>query len=54
MNPRGDEGASQVRCEEPEEWFRGRHATHAAPRVVDFVPELPRTPSEKMRRAWSR
>lgn len=32
------------------EWVRARLATHAAPQVVDFVQELPRTASGKMRR----
>ncbi|MFD6952120.1 AMP-dependent synthetase [Nocardiopsis sp. TSRI0078] len=38
-------------AEELKEWVRARIAEHAAPRVVDFVDELPRTASGKMRRA---
>ncbi|WP_116246948.1 AMP-binding protein [Nocardiopsis sp. FIRDI 009] len=44
------EGTDEL-AEELKEWVRSRYATHAAPRVVDFVPELPRTASGKMRRA---
>ncbi|WP_306370136.1 AMP-binding protein [Nocardiopsis sp. CC223A] len=36
---------------ELKEWVGTRFATHAAPDVVDFVPELPRTASGKMRRS---
>lgn len=32
-------------------WVAERFATHAAPERIDFVPELPRTASGKMRRA---
>ncbi len=38
-------------AEELRAWVGGRIAEHAAPRVVDFVDELPRTASGKMRRA---
>jgi acetyl-CoA synthetase len=38
-------------AEELKEWVRTRFAAHAAPEVVDFVAELPRTASGKMRRA---
>lgn len=38
-------------AEELREWVRGRFAPHAAPSEVDFVAELPRTASGKMRRA---
>ncbi|WP_017568867.1 AMP-binding protein [Nocardiopsis halotolerans] len=38
-------------AEELKEWVREQFATHAGPRVVDFVDELPRTASGKMRRA---
>lgn len=33
------------------EWVRTRFAAHAAPHTIDFVDELPRTASGKMRRA---
>ncbi|NKZ02009.1 AMP-binding protein [Nocardiopsis alborubida] len=38
-------------AEELKGWVGERFAAHAAPRVVDFVEELPRTASGKMRRA---
>ncbi|NYH55100.1 MULTISPECIES: AMP-binding protein [Nocardiopsis] len=46
--------ASPELAEELREWVRDRIAEHAAPRVVDFVDELPRTASGKMRRAHLR
>lgn len=44
------EGTPEL-AEELKGWVRERFAAHAAPRVVDFVEELPRTASGKMRRA---
>lgn len=38
-------------ADELKDWVRTRFATHAAPQVVDFVDELPRTASGKMRRS---
>ncbi|WP_047871302.1 AMP-binding protein [Nocardiopsis sp. RV163] len=46
----GREAAPEL-AEELKGWVRERFAAHAAPRVVDFVEELPRTASGKMRRA---
>ena len=42
---------SPALAEELKEWVRTRFAEHAAPEKIDFVPELPRTASGKMRRA---
>ncbi|MGQ4267212.1 AMP-binding protein [Nocardiopsis changdeensis] len=44
-------GASEELAAELKDWVGTRFATHAAPDVVDFVPELPRTASGKMRRS---
>ncbi|QUX26628.1 AMP-binding protein [Nocardiopsis akebiae] len=46
-----DREADPELAEELKGWVRERFAAHAAPRVVDFVEELPRTASGKMRRA---
>ncbi|WDZ88373.1 AMP-binding protein [Nocardiopsis sp. HUAS JQ3] len=46
-----DREATPELAEELKVWVRERFAAHAAPRVVDFVEELPRTASGKMRRA---
>lgn len=46
-----DHEESPELAEELKEWVRDRIAEHAAPRVVDFMEELPRTASGKMRRA---
>lgn len=46
-----DYDGSPALAEELKEWVRTRFAEHAAPETVDFVPELPRTASGKMRRA---
>lgn len=42
----GDELAEQLR-----ELVRTRFAEHAYPRVIDFVAELPKSPSGKIRRS---
>ena len=38
-------------AEELRDWVRTRFAPHAAPHTVDFIDELPRSASGKMRRA---
>ncbi|WP_017607758.1 AMP-binding protein [Nocardiopsis xinjiangensis] len=43
--------AGDTLAEELREWVRSRFAPHAAPAEVEFVAELPRTASGKMRRA---
>ncbi|MFD3683667.1 AMP-binding protein [Nocardiopsis sp. NPDC058631] len=46
--------ATPALADELKEWVRTRFATHAAPQVIDFVDELPRTASGKMRRSHLR
>ncbi|RKS08885.1 acetyl-CoA synthetase [Nocardiopsis sp. Huas11] len=46
-----DHTESPALAEELKEWVRTRFAEHAAPEKIDFVPELPRTASGKMRRS---
>ncbi|KOX07910.1 AMP-binding protein [Nocardiopsis sp. NRRL B-16309] len=49
--PAAGHDGSPALADELKEWVRSRFAEHAAPETVDFVPELPRTASGKMRRA---
>lgn len=46
--------ASSALAGELQSWVKARYAAHAYPRVVHFIPELPKTPSGKIQRLYLR